>query len=75
MARINQQLSFLDGEILNPDYVVRLGLFCAICGRALSSRVREVYYFAGSKQKRICKVCYKNYAQSFSFEKSLKGGK
>lgn len=76
MTRENMQLSFLDGENINPDYVVRFGLFCCICGCALSSRVRTLYYIAGKPQRRLCKRCYKDYGQGFFFEKKVvKGGK
>lgn len=74
MARIsqNKQLSFLDGELLNPDYVVRFGLSCFVCGRALSARVKTIYYLAGTPQRRLCKVCSKKYKQTFEI---VKGGK
>lgn len=71
MTRDNKQLSFLDGEYLNPDYVVQFGLFCCICGCALSSRVKTLYCIAGKPQKRLCKRCYKVYGQTFVFEKRV----
>lgn len=75
MTRTLSQLSFLDGENLNPDYVVRFGSSCFICGCSLSSRVRTLYYLAGRPQKRLCKSCSKNYRQSFSIETCKNGGK
>lgn len=65
----NKQLSFLDGENLNPDYVVRFCPSCFMCGKALESRVHVLYYLAGRFRKFICKTCYKKYKQTFSFEK------
>ena len=75
VRKSNMQLSFLDGENLNPDYVVRFGLSCCMCGSVLSRRVRILYYIAGVPQKRLCKRCYKDYGQRFVFEKKvIKGG-
>lgn len=72
--KTNTQLSFLDGEIINPDYVCRFGLFCCMCGSSLSSRVKTLYYIAGKPQKRLCKRCYKNYGLTFNVDKEVVKG-
>lgn len=75
----SRQISFLDGEQINSDCVVQFGLFCRFCGATLGSKSRVIYYLAGAPQRRICKVCYKKYKQTFDIgacrKKSEKGGK
>ena len=77
---VPHQFSFLDDSgSVRPDCVCRSVLLCYICNLPIPRFHPTLYYLAGSKRKRICKVCYENYKQSFDIgktrKKSRKGGK
>lgn len=60
------QLSFLDDSgVVKPDCVCRSVLLCYICQKPIPRFHPTLYYLAGSERKRICKVCYENYKQTF----------
>ena len=77
---VPQQISFLDDSgNVRKDCISRSVLLCYICNKPIPRFHPVLYYLACGAPKRICKVCHKNYKQTFDIGRtrkmSKKGGK
>lgn len=64
------QISFLkEGtELIDPSACPGRVLLCYLCQQPIPRFHPTLYYLAGSKRRRICKVCYEIYKQTFDVD-------